>query len=394
MPAKRRRLSLSPLPIVLAAAATYGCARPGHLAAPAPGQVTVTAEPVPFGSLADGREVHAYTLANSRGMTVRVIEYGATIVSLRVPDRNGAIDDVVLGFDSLPDYTGARRFIGAVVGRYGNRIKAGQFILDGRSYQLATNNGPNHLHGGLQGFDRVLWQASPFQRGDSAGVELSYTSPAGDDGYPGTLEASVSYTLTPDNRLLLDYRATTDAPTVVNLTQHTYFNLAGAGRRDVLDHVLTINASAYTPTDNTAIPTGEIASVAGTPFDFRTSTPIGARIQADDQQVRPFRGYDHNYVLDRGSERSLSHAVNVLEPESGRTMDVYTDQPGVQFYSGNGLNNRVVGRGNQPYQRYGGFCLETQHFPDSPNQPSFPSTVLRPGEQYHTRTLWAFGTTR
>jgi len=358
------------------------------------GQVSVSAEGLPYGTLADGRQVHAYTLANRNGMTVRVIDYGATIISLRVPGRDAAMDDVVLGFDSLSGYAGVRRHIGAVVGRYGNRIRNGQFTIDGRSDQLARNNGPNHLHGGVQGFDRVIWQARPFQAGDSAGVVLSYTSPDGEENYPGTLKASVTYTLAPDNRLVIDYRATTDAPTHVNLTQHTFFNLAGAGRRDVLDHVLTVNASAYTPVDSTSIPTGEIANVAGTPFDFRSPMPIGARIQADFPQLRRVNGYDHNYVLDRGSERGLVHAVHVLEPVSGRTMDVHTTEPGLQLYTGNNLDGRAIGRDGRSYRRYFGFCLETQHYPDSPNQPQFPSTLLRRGEEYRSRTVFAFGVNR
>ena len=370
-----------------------GCARSRQPAAVRPATVSVTAEPMPWGTLSDGRQVHAYELANQHGMSVRVIDFGATIISIRVPDRDGTIDDVVLGFDSLAGYAGVRRHIGAVVGRYGNRIRNGQFTIDGRGYQLARNNGPNHLHGGVRGFDRVVWQARPYQAGDSAGIVLSYTSPDGEENYPGTLQARVTYTLTPDSRLVIDYHATTDGPTHVNLTQHSFFNLAGVGRRDVLDHVLTLNASAYTPVDSTSIPTGEIASVAGTPFDFRTPTPIGARIQADFPQIRRVNGYDHNYVLDRTGS-GLVHAVHVLEPATGRTMDVYTTQPGLQLYTGNNLDGRAIGRDGLAYRRYYGFCLETQHFPDSPNQPQFPATLLRPGEEYRTTTVFAFGVSR
>jgi aldose 1-epimerase len=321
------------------------------------------------------------------------MDYGATILSIRVPDRAGTVADVALGFADLDGYIRVPRYMGPVVGRYGNRIAGGRFTIDGKVYQLARNNGPNHLHGGVRGFDKVLWSGAPFERGDSAGVVFTYRSVDGEEGYPGTLQASVTYTLTAGGALVVDYQATTDAATHVNLTQHTFFNLAGGVRRDVLDHLLWLAASAYTPVDSTSIPTGELAPVAGTPFDFRTATAIGARIRDDFPQLRLGNGYNHNYVLDRpgGLDGSLVHAARVVEPESGRSLDVYTTEPGLQLFTGNSLDGRAIGREGRPYQRYYGFCLETQHFPDSPNQPHFPSTLLRPGQVYMSRTVFAFG---
>jgi aldose 1-epimerase len=336
-----------------------------------------------------------FTLANGKGMEIRVAEYGATILSIRVPDRRGRIDDVVLGFDSLADYVRNPRYIGAVVGRYGNRIAGGRFTLDGKAYALARNNGPNHLHGGVRGFDKVLWHGEPIDRGDTVGVRLRYRSVAGEEGYPGTLDASVTYRLTPRNELIVEYDATTDAPTIINLTQHTFFNLAGAGVRDVLDHELTLFASRFTPTDSTSIPTGELTSVAGTPFDFRTPSRIGARIAANDRQLRMTNGYNHNYVLDRpAGDRSRFHAANVREPTSGRALDVYTTEPGLQFFTANAFDGTLIGKGGRAYGRHFGFCLEPQHFPDSPNHPAFPSAVLRPGDRYHTVTVFRFGVDR
>lgn len=389
---RRRTICQPALALALSVAASFGCASAHTGAGPQPAAVVVAADPVPFGTLPDGRAVHAFTLTNRHGVSVRVLDYGATISSLRVPDRTGAVEEVVLGFDSLAPYVRAPRYFGVVVGRYGNRIANGAFEIDGRRYQLARNNGPNHLHGGVRGFDKVLWQARPFRTGDSAGVALAYTSADGEEGYPGNLQVTVTYTLTSDDRLAIDYRASTDAPTPVNLTNHSFFNLAGA-RRDVLDHVLTIHASAYTPVDRTLIPTGEIAPVAGTPFDFRVPARIGARIEEQFPQLRQSNGYDHNFVLDR-SGAELAHAAHVLEPESGRTLDIYTTEPGLQFFSGNSLNGSAVGTGGRAFQRRYGFCLETQHFPDSPNRPQFPSTLLRPGTEYRSRTVWAFGVSR
>ncbi len=361
-----------------------GCQRP-EPSAEAP---TVTRDL--FGELPDGREVYAYTLDNGRDVALKAITYGGIIVSLSAPDRDGRSGDVVLGYDDLAGYLRETPYFGAIIGRYGNRIANAQFTLDGRRYQLEANNGPNHLHGGGVGFDKVVWSATPFSRADSVGVVFRYTSADGEEGYPGNLAATVTYTLSVDGSLIFDYEATADQPTPVNLTQHSYFNLAGDGTRDVLDHVLTIDADGFTPVDSTLIPTGEIAPVEGTPFDFRTPTAIGARIGAADQQLEHGGGYDHNFVLRRGGE-ALAHAAHVYEPTTGRTLDVYTTEPGLQFYSGNFLDGSLVGKSGHVYEHRYGFCLETQHYPDSPNQPAFPSTILRPGEEYRSRTVLKFG---
>jgi len=341
----------------------------------------------PFGRLPDGSAVDRFTLASGRGVEVDLMPYGAAIISVRAPDRDGRVADVVLGFDTLDDYLTRSRFFGTIVGRVGNRIARGRFTLDGVEYRLALNNGTNHLHGGNRGFDKMVWRAEPFERDGAAGVTFSYTSVDGEEGYPGTLQASVTCTLTPDNALVLRYHATCDKPTPVNLTNHSYFNLAGRGRGDVGRHELTLDADRYTPVDDTLIPTGEVASVEGTPFDFRTPTAIGARIDDADEQLRRGNGYDHNFVLN-GSPAALHLAASVAEPESGRTLRVSTTEPGVQFYSGNNLD--VARNGFEPR---GGFCLETQHFPDSPNQPQFPSTILRPGQTYESTTVFLFGVT-
>ena len=342
-----------------------------------------------FGTLDDGTPVDAYTIRNSFGMEARVITYGGIIVSLKTPDRNGAFDDVVLGFDSLAKYVHDSPYFGAIVGRYANRIAKGRFTLDGRTYQLPINNPPNSLHGGDRGFDKVVWAAAPFDRADGAGVVLTHVSPDGDQGYPGTVHVQVTYTLTDKNELSVAYHATTDKPTPINLSQHSYFNLTGM-RRDVLGHVLTLNADRYTPVDTTLIPTGDLPSVAGTPFDFRAPTAIGARIDANDEQLRHGHGYDHNFVLVPAAS-GLVHAAHVLEPTTGRTLDVYTDQPGVQFYTGNFLDGTLHGKEGRVYGFRYGFCLETQHFPDSPNEPSFPSAILRPGQEFNSRTIFVFG---
>ncbi|HEX9692815.1 MAG TPA: aldose epimerase family protein [Gemmatimonadales bacterium] len=344
-----------------------------------------------FGTLPDGAPVTLYTLTNANGVEVRAITYGAIIVSLRVPDRDGTMGDVVLGFDDLVGYLHDPPYFGAIVGRYANRIARGRFALDGTTYELATNNGPNHLHGGLRGFDKVVWSAEPFGSDRDVGVTFSYRSPDGEEGYPGTLEVRVTYTLSANDELIVDYAATTDRPTPINLSQHSYFNLAGDVRRDVLDHVLTIDADRYTPVDRTLIPTGELADVRGTPFDFTTPTAIGARIDADDEQLRFGGGYDHNFVLSRATE-GLAFAARVSEPTSGRVLRISTTEPGLQFYSGNFLDGSITGKRGRVYGPRFGFCLETQHFPDSPNQPAFPSTILRPGEEYRSRTVFAFST--
>jgi aldose 1-epimerase len=347
-----------------------------------------------FGKTADGQPVELFTLTNAHGIEVRLTNYGGIITSLKTPDRSGRFDDIVLGYDSLSGYLRNSPYFGAIVGRYGNRIARGRFTLDGATYRLAVNNGPNSLHGGIRGFDKVVWNAEPFRNGGTEGVALDYTSADMEEGYPGTLHARVTYTLTDDNRLIVDYQATSDKPTPVNLTQHTYWNLAGDGSRDILAHVLTINADSMTPVDSTLIPTGEISPVAGTPFDFRTPMPIGARIdQRQNTQIRYGGGYDHNFVLNRGNAGadSLVQAAHVAEPLSGRTLDVFTTEPGIQFYSGNFLDGSITGKAGHIYKYRHGLALETQHYPDSPNHPNFPSTILRPGQQYLTRTVFSFG---
>ena len=347
----------------------------------------------PFGQTPDGEAVESFTLTNAHGIELRAISYGGIIVSLRVPDRDGRRDDVVLGHDDLAGYLAKPSFFGALVGRYGNRIAGGRFTLDGRTYTLATNNGPNHLHGGVRGFDKRVWKAQPFERPGTAGLVLTRTSPDGEEGYPGNLAVRVTYTLTDRDEVGFDYFATTDKPTVVNLTQHSYFNLAGDGKRDVLGHELMIDADRFTPVDKTLIPTGVLAAVAGTPFDFRKPAAIGARIGADDEQIRNGGGYDHNFVLN-GRGEGRAPVIRVFEPTTGRTLDIATTEPGVQFYSGNFLDGSVTGKAGHVYGKRYGFCLETQHFPDSPNHPGFPSTVLRPGKEYRSKTVLKFGTRR
>ena len=337
----------------------------------------------------DGRTIDVITLRNSGGITIRVITWGGIITAIMAPDRNGELDDIVLGFDTLDGYLGDSPYFGAIIGRCGNRIANGRFTLDGVEYHLARNNGPNHLHGGIRGFDKVVWDARTFERADSAGVVLSYISVDGEEGYPGRLAATVTYTLNDRNELVVDYGATTDAPTVVNLTQHSYFNLGHAGS-DVLAHELTIDADAIVPVDASLIPTGEVMKVQGTPFDFRVGSTIGARINADHPQLKVAGGYDHTFVLGPAT-RTPRRAAFAWAPSSGRTLEVSTTEPGVQLYTGNFLNGSIRGEGGVVYPHRGGFCLETQHFPDAPNQPRFPSIVLRPGERYESRTVFRFG---
>jgi aldose 1-epimerase len=342
----------------------------------------------PFGKTQDGKPVTVFTMTNANGMRVRAMTYGAIIVSIEVPDRSGALGDVTLGYDTADGYLKDTSFIGAVVGRYGNRIAKGRFTLDGKTYQLATNNAPNHLHGGTKGYDKVLWEGAPLKTG--VGVVFTRTSPDGEEAYPGTLKAGVTYTLTDKNELIVDYHATTDKATPVNLTQHSYFNLAGEGSGDILGHELTIDADRYTPVDATLIPTGELAPVQGTPFDFRKPTAIGARIGDSNEQLKFGKGYDHNWVLNRKGA-GLQHAARLADPKSGRTLDIATTEPGLQFYSGNFLDGTIKGKHGHVYNFRGALCLETQHFPDSPNQPKFPSTILKPGQTYTSKTVFAFG---
>jgi aldose 1-epimerase len=351
-----------------------------------------------FGTTSDGKVVDLFTLTNVRGIEVRIITYGAAIVSIKVPDRAGHFDDIVTGFDTLTGYLHQTRYFGVIVGRYANRIANARFALDGATYRLAANDGTNHLHGGRSGFDRKVWTGASFEHDGNVGVRLTLRSADGDEGYPGNLNVSVTYTLTPHDELSIDYRANSDKATPINLTNHSYFNLAGEGHGDILRHLLTIDADRYTPTDAAQIPTGELAPVAGTPFDFRRPTPIGARIDADTEQVRRGHGYDHNFVLNNWSASASDgpprHAARLVDPSSGRTLDVATTEPGLQFYSGNYLDDTAVGKTGHVYGRRSALCLETQHFPDSPNHATFPSTILRPGTEFRSATVLTFGVTR
>lgn len=337
-----------------------------------------------FGKLPDGTVIESYTLYNIHGASATIITYGATLTQLFVPDKNGKLGDVVLGFDKLESYEGdPHPFFGTTIGRYGNRIANGKFTLDGKEYHLYINNPPNSLHGGKVGFDRRVWKAASSEDAQGEAVRFTYVSPDGEEGYPGTLTVSVTYTLTASNELQINYAAETDKPTVLNLTNHSYFNLGGTG--DVLKHVLELHADKYTPVDATLIPTGQIASVAGTPLDFRKPTPIGAHIG----EIQDIGGYDHNFVVN-GKPGTLRLAAKVDDPATGRQMEVWTSEPGMQFYSAIHLDPSIVGKGGKPYQKYGALCLETQHYPDSPNHPTFPTTVLRPGQKFRSETIYKF----
>ena len=351
------------------------------------GQAKVTKEG--FGKTPDGQDADIYTLTNSGGAEVKITNYGGIVTSLRVPDRNGKLDDIVLGFDNLDAYLKGHPYFGAIIGRYGNRIAKGRFTLHGLEYKLAVNNGENHLHGGIKGFDKVVWNAKPRKVANGAALELTYLSKDGEEGYPGNLSVKVVYTLTNANELKIDYSATTDKDTVVNLTHHSYFNLAGQGNGDILNHRLFVNAARFTPTDAGSIPTGELRSVRGTPFDFTRATTIGARINQDYEQLKFGKGYDHNFVLN-GKIGTLRRVARVSESTSGRVMEVRTTEPGMQLYSGNFLDGTLTGKNGKVYQQRYGFCLETQHYPDSPNKPNFPNTVLRKGGRYHTITIYKF----
>ena len=337
----------------------------------------------PFGQASDGTAVDLFTLSDGK-IEARIMTYGGIIVSLRTPDREGKIDDIVLGFDSVDQYTPKVPYFGALIGRYANRIAHGTFQLDGKTYQIPKNDGENALHGGTRGFDKVVWTAKQIRNG----VQLTYVSKDGEQGFPGTLTAVVEYTLTGD-ALRIEYSATTDKDTVLNLTNHSYFNLAGQGKGDVMAHSMKINASRFTPVDATLIPTGELRPVQGTPFDFRTPHTIGERINADDEQLKLGHGYDHNFVLDH-SEGQMADAAEVYEPTTGRILKVSSNQPGIQFYTGNFLDGTLTGKSGRVYGHRTAFCLETQHFPDSPNRPSFPSTELKPGQKFHSVTVFRF----
>ena len=352
------------------------------------GQAGVTRKA--FGTARDGAAVEIFTLTNRAGAQVSAISYGAIITSIRLPDRNGAVADVALGFDTLEGYLGEHPYFGALVGRYANRIAKGTFTLDGQTYRLATNNGPNHLHGGVRGFDKHIWAAELLP--EATGVAFTRNSPDGEEGYPGRLAVRVSYAFNDANELVIEYQATTDKATPVNLTQHTYFNLAGHNAGSILDHEVMIAADRFTPVDATLIPTGELAAVEGTPMDFRKPLRVGARIDAATPQLKYGIGYDHTWVLNGSSAAGdVRPAARVVEPKTGRTLEVSTTEPGVQFYTGNFLDGSLKGKDGAVYNHRNGLCLETQHFPDSPNQPTFPSTVLRPGQTYRSKTVWRFG---
>ncbi len=351
------------------------------------GQLTITQQP--WGQLEDGQQVVIYTLTNANGVKARITNFGAHLVSMEVPDRDGKIQDVTLGFDDVEGYVNCDSYLGATVGRYGNRIAKGQFALYGTKYTLAANNGVNHLHGGIKGFNKVLWASKSFLKSDSVGVVLTCLSPDMEEGYPGDLTSVVTYSLDNDNALKIEYEAYTDKPTPINLTHHSYFNLTGDARNTILDHELMLAADHYTPVDETLIPTGEIPVVEGTPMDFRAPEKIGARINDDFQQLKFGLGYDHNWVL-RNQSGSLMLAATVYDPQSGRLMEIMTTEPGIQFYAGNFLDGSIIGKNNQPYNYRCGFCLETQHYPDSPNRKDFPSVILHPAQKYTHTCIYRF----
>lgn len=348
----------------------------------------MTISHAPFGQAPDGTPVQLYTLRNSRGSEAQICTYGGIVTSLKVADKHGKFGDVVLGYDTLDGYIEKSPHFGCLVGRYGNRIAKGKFTLNGKEYTLAVNNPPNSLHGGVKGFDKVVWKAKVLVSSTGPALELNYTSKDGEEGFPGNLKVAATYTLTEDNALRLDFIATTDADTVCNLTHHSYFNFAGKG--EVLGHVVTIHADRFTPVDANMIPTGELRPVKGTPLDFTKPTSIGARINSDDEQIKLGGGYDHNWVVNQATPGQLTHAATVTEPTSGRVMEVWTTEPGIQFYTGNFLDGSITGKGGWTYQARNGFCFEPQHFPDSPNQPSFPTTVLKPGQTYQNTIIYKF----
>jgi aldose 1-epimerase len=352
---------------------------------------SVTKEP--FGKTSAGEAIDIYTLRNAHGLEAKIINYGGILVSLKVPDKNGNFGDVVLGFNELEPYTKQGPYFGALIGRYGNRIAKGRFTLNGIEYKLAVNNGENHLHGGIKGFDKVVWTGHEMKTKAGPAVVLTYLSKDGEEGYPGNLNVRVVYTLTNNNELKIDYSATTDKDTVTNLTHHSYFNLAGEGNGDILNHIVTINANRFVPTDAGSIPTGQLKNVAGTPFDFRKGMAIGARINKDDEQLKFGSGYDHTFVIN-GPSGVLRPAATAYEKTSGRVMQVWTTEPGMQFYSGNFLDGTLTGKSGKVYQKRSGFCFETQHYPDSPNQPSFPTTTLKKGATYKSTTIYRFSVRR
>lgn len=368
------------LSVSLAAAGLVGCS---SISTKGAGEISRA----PFGTTKDGIPVDIYTLRNASGAEARICNYGGLVISLKVPDRNGHLGDVVLGYDNLDGYLKETPYFGALIGRYGNRIAKGKFTLDGKEYTLAVNNGVNALHGGLKGFDKVVWTPAILASPEGPTLQLKYLSRDGEEGYPGNLSVTAVYTLTHDNALKLEFTATTDKDTVVNLTQHSYFNLAGKG--DILSHVVMMPADRFTPVDSTLIPTGELRPVEGTPFDFRTPTAIGARINQPDEQLKFGGGYDHNWVFNKQIGQ-LTRLAKVTEPTTGRVLEVFSTEPGLQFYSGNFLDGTITGKGGWVYKFRNGFCMEPQHYPDSPNHPSFPTTELKPGQVYHHTMLYKF----
>jgi len=378
--ARRSFLYLSLALLVLAA----GCSQSLN-----EGKGTMSISKSDFGVTKDGQKVDLYTMTNANGAVLKMTNFGGIVTELWMPDRNGQMEDIVLGFDTVRPYEEISPHFGSTIGRYGNRIGKGRFTLDGKTYTLAINDGENHLHGGPKGFDMVVWQAEPFQDDKGVGLKLHYLSADMEEGYPGNLDVTVTYTLTHKNELKIDYLATTDKPTVVNLTNHAYFNLAGQGDGKILDHKLMINADYFTPVDAGLITTGELRAVEGTPFDFRELTTIGKRIDADNEQIKFGGGYDHNWVLNK-KNGGMTLAAKVYEPTSGRLMEVHTEEPGVQFYAGNFLDGTITGKMGKVYPHRSGLCLETQHYPDSPNKPNFPSVTLRPGQTYKTTTIYKF----
>lgn len=343
-----------------------------------------------FGKTADGQEVQLFTLTNKNGVEAKITDFGGIVVSIKTPDRKGQLEDIVLGYDSLDGYVTDKAYLGALVGRYANRIAKGEFKLNGVAYHIPLNDGPNVLHGGPDGFNKKVWTAKDTSTRSTPMLQLTYDSKDGENGFPGNLKVQVTYLLNSSNELRIDYLATTDKDTVLNLTNHAYFNLKGEGQGDILQHEVRLSANRFTPVDATLIPTGELKNVQGTPFDFRKSTAIGARINADDQQLKYGLGYDLNWVLNGMGTGQLVTAARVHEPSTGRVLEVLTDQPGIQFYSGNHLDGTIHGKGGKVYQQRAGFCLETQHYPDSPNHPAFPSTELKPGQQFQSTTVYKF----